>query len=121
MRYLTNRQAEVMRWPAGTFGVDALHQTVHVGGTTRSLAKRPGLWSLMSVLLTEPGRVRTADELAQHAWGIEYDAVRHRSRLVVSISRLRELLGAEMIAAVGGGYRLSVPNWAVLEPKTGTG
>jgi hypothetical protein len=67
-------------------------------------------------LRVEPGRVMSPDELAQHAWGVGYHAVRHRSRLVVSIKRLRDALHGEAFAAVDGGYRLSAPVWAVLEP-----
>jgi hypothetical protein len=44
---------------------------------TRSLAKRPGLWSVLSALLIEPGRVMSPDEFARHAWGVGYHAVRH--------------------------------------------
>ena len=71
---------------------------------------------MLLALLTNPGRVTSPDELARHAWGVSYHAVRHHSRLVVSIKRLRDALGDGVIAAVGGGYRLSVDRWAVLEP-----
>jgi DNA-binding winged helix-turn-helix (wHTH) protein/tetratricopeptide (TPR) repeat protein len=117
VRYLTRRQADAVRFVDGSFDVDALRQTVHVGGATHSLARRPGLWSVLSALLTEPGRVMSPDELARHAWGVGYHAVRHRSRLVVSIKRLRDELGGEFITSVGGGYRLAVHMWTVLEPR----
>jgi hypothetical protein len=51
----------------------------------------------------------------RRAWGVDYHAVRHRSRLVVSIKRLRDALGAELIATVDGGYALTAPTWLVLE------
>lgn len=116
VHYLTRRQADAVRFADGTFGVDALRHMVHVGGAPRSLARRPGLWSVLLALLANPGRVTSPDELARHAWGVSYHAVRHHSRLVVSIKRLRDALGDGVIAAVGGGYRLSVDRWAVLEP-----
>ncbi|HSS00075.1 MAG TPA: winged helix-turn-helix domain-containing protein, partial [Kofleriaceae bacterium] len=113
---LTRRQAEAFRFPDGTFTIDARHRTIRVGGVEQSLAKRPGLWSVLWVLAMEPGRVYSPDDLAQHAWGVSYHAVRHRSRLVVTIKRLRDALGGDAIAAVAGGYRLSVAAWGVLEP-----
>jgi len=116
IRYLTRRQADAVRFHDGSFGVDALRRTVHVGGVTHSLTRRSGLWSVLSALLTEPGHVVSPDELAQHAWGVGYHAVRHHSRLVVSIKRLRDALGGDAIASADGGYRLAAPSWAVLEP-----
>jgi hypothetical protein len=38
---------------------------------------------------------------------------------VVSIKRLRDALGGDVITSVGGGYRLSVHMWTVLEPMNG--
>jgi DNA-binding response OmpR family regulator len=118
-RYLTRRQAAAVRLADGAFGADAIRQTIYVGGVERSLARRPGLWSVLSALMIEPGYVCSPDELARHAWGVDYHAVRHRSRLVVTIKRLRDALGGDTITAIAGGYRLSVPTWAVLEPVTG--
>jgi DNA-binding response OmpR family regulator len=75
---------------------------------------------MLSALASEPGRVFSPDELARHAWGVRYHAIRHRSRLVVTIKRLRDTLGGDAITAVAGGYRLSVPTWTVLEPVNAT-
>jgi len=116
VRYLTKQQAAAVRFAEGSFSVDVLQHTVHVGGTAHSFATRNGLWSVLSALLVEPGRVMSPDDLAQHAWGVPYHAIRHRSRLVVSIKRLRDALGGDVITAIGGGYCLSAHMWAVLEP-----
>jgi hypothetical protein len=86
-----------------------------------SFARRTGLWSVLSALLTEPGQVVSPDQLARRAWGVGYHAVRHHSRLVVSIKRLRDALGGDAIASLDGGYRLAVEDWAVLEPAPGAG
>jgi tetratricopeptide (TPR) repeat protein len=115
-RYLTAQQARRVGVPAGTCYVDALQLTVHVGAIECSFASRPGLWSVLSALLTEPGHVVSPDEVARRAWGVSYHPIHHRSRLVVSIKRLRDALGAELIEATNGGYRLCGGTWAVLEP-----
>jgi hypothetical protein len=120
VRYLTQRQADAARFTAGTFGVDARERTVHIGGVAHSFARRTGLWSVLSALLTEPGQVVSPDQLARRAWGVGYHAVRHHSRLVVSIKRLRDALGGDAIASLDGGYRLAVEAWAVLEPAPGS-
>lgn len=116
VHYLTKRQAEAARLGRAALGVDVMRHVVHVAGTARSLANRPSLWSVLSALLAEPGRVVSPDAVAQSAWGVKYHAIRHRSRLVVSIKRLRDALGSDLITAVDGGYRLSAHPWAVLEP-----
>lgn len=87
VRYLTQRQAGAVRFPAGTFGIDARERTVHVGGAAHSFARRTGLWSVLSALLAGPGQVVSPDQLARRAWGAAYHAVRHHNRLVVSIER----------------------------------
>jgi DNA-binding winged helix-turn-helix (wHTH) protein len=119
VRYLTKQQADAVRFAPESLGVDVPQRIVHVGGAAHSLAKRSGLWAVFAALITEPGRVMSPDELAHHAWGVGYHAVRHRSRLVVSIKRLRDALGGDAITSIGGGYALSVQGWAVLEPTTG--
>jgi RecA/RadA recombinase len=119
VRYLTQQQAGAARFAAGTFGVDARDRTVHAGGVAHSFARRTGLWSVLSALLVEPGQVVSPDQLARHAWGVGYHAVRHHSRLVVSIKRLRDTLGGDAIASLDGGYRLAAEAWAVLEPAPG--
>jgi hypothetical protein len=116
VRRLTQRQADAVRFADGALGVDAIRRTVQIGGgAPRSFARRDGLWSMLTALLTEPGRVMSPDDLARRAWDVAYHAVRHRSRLVVTISRLRDVLGGDAITSVGGGYRLATPIWAVLE------
>lgn len=116
VRHLTQRQADALQLAAGVFGVDTIRRTVQLaGGAPRSFAKRGGLWSMLAALLAEPGRVMTPDELARRAWDVAYHAVRHRSRLVVTISRLRDALGDDAITSIGGGYRLAAPRWAILE------
>ena len=105
-----------MQFARDVFGVDVAQRIVHIDGAPRALASRAGLWSVLSALLPEPGRVVSPDELARRAWGVGYHAVRHRSRLVVSIKRLRDALGSDTIASVEGGYRLVPRAWAVLEP-----
>jgi len=119
VRYLTKRQADAVCFAQNSLGVDVPRRIVHVGGAAHSLAKRSGLWAVFAALLTEPDRVMSPDELAHHAWGVGYHAVRHRSRLVVSIKRLRDALGGDVITSAGGGYALAVQKWAVLEPTTG--
>lgn len=120
VRYLTKRQADALRFPSGFLGVDVRRRTVHTAGTAASFANRPGLWAVLAALLIEPGRVVLPDELAQRAWGAPYHVIRQRSRLVVSINRLRAALRSDVIVTVGGGYCLSSQMWAVLEPNPGS-
>jgi DNA-binding response OmpR family regulator len=80
-----------------------------------ALAEAEALWSVLTALLAHPGQAVSPDDIARRAWGVDYHAVRHRSRLVVSIKRLRDALGAELIATVDGGYALTAPTWLVLE------
>jgi DNA-binding response OmpR family regulator len=103
------------------FAVDARDRTVHVGGVVHSFARRTGLWSVLSALLTEPGQVVSPDQLARRAWGVGYHAVRHR----VAAERVAQPLDAHhepaVIASLDGDYRLAVESWAVLEPAPAPG
>lgn len=96
-------------------GIDVRRRTVYLEGVAQPLANRRGLWSVLTALLAHPGQAVSPDDIARRAWGVDYHAVRHRSRLVVSIKRLRDALGAELIATVDGGYALTAPTWLVLE------
>lgn len=104
-----------MRFAPAALGIDVRHRTVYLEGVAQPLANRRGLWSVLTALLAHPGQAVSPDDIARRAWGVDYHAVRHRSRLVVSIKRLRDALGAELIATVDGGYALTAPTWLVLE------
>jgi DNA-binding response OmpR family regulator len=94
------------------FRVDPGRHTVEMG--ERQALLTPNEWQLFALLLAEPGRTFSRDELATGAWGQGYGG--RDSEVEVYISRLRRKLEADprsplMIETVrGSGYRLVPPD-----------
>src|SRR5581483_2985171 len=68
-------------------------------------AGRGAAVNLLAGLLVSANTVVTADRLAEIAWGGRQPR-RSRAALHTKMSRLRRLVGDEVIATGGGGYRL---------------
>lgn len=94
------------------FHVDPGRHTVRMGDRTALLT--PNEWQLFALMLAEPGRILSREELATGAWGRGYGG--RDSEVEVYISRLRRKLEADprsplMIETVrGSGYRLLPPD-----------
>ena len=94
------------------FDVDPGRHTVRLGDRTALLT--PNEWQLFALMLAEPGRTLSREELATGAWGRGYGG--RDSEVEVYISRLRRKLEADprsplMIETVrGSGYRLVPPD-----------
>lgn len=94
------------------FHVDPGRHTVRLGDRTALLT--PNEWQLFALMLAEPGRTLSREELATGAWGRGYGG--RDSEVEVYISRLRRKLEADprsplMIETVRGcGYRLVPPD-----------
>jgi DNA-binding response OmpR family regulator len=92
--------------------VDPGRHTVQIG--ERQALLTPNEWQLFALLLAEPNRTFSRDELATGAWGHGYGG--RDSEVEVYISRLRRKLEADprnplMIETVrGSGYRLVPPD-----------
>jgi DNA-binding response OmpR family regulator len=94
------------------FQVDPGRHTVRLGD--RHALLTPNEWQLFALMLAEPGRTFTREELATGAWGRGYCG--RDSEVEVYISRLRRKLETDprsplMIETVrGSGYRLVPPD-----------
>lgn len=77
------------------------------GGGQAVSAGRGAAVNLLAGLLVSANTVVTADRLAEIAWGGRQPQ-HSRSALHTKMSRLRRLVGEEVIATGGGGYRLRV-------------
>jgi DNA-binding response OmpR family regulator len=101
--------------PLHGFLVDAGRHTVQRGRRTASLT--PNEWQLFALLLAEPQRIFTREELATGAWGHGFGG--RDSEVEVYISRLRRKLEADPRAPVlietvrGSGYRFIPPDGAL--------
>ncbi|MCU0620043.1 MAG: winged helix-turn-helix domain-containing protein [Gemmatimonadales bacterium] len=116
-RSLTAGMAAALDDAAWPFFVDLVAGRARVGRRLVSLRAYPVQLATLALLARAPGAVVPAEELVRGLWGLTYHRVKHHSRVVVAISRLRQSLGAATVAAAEGGYRLVVPDaWAVVEP-----
>ena len=70
--------------------------------------------TLLEILLVEAGRVVPVDRLAEHLWGNGIPDLPHR-QVATLVSRLRRVLGAEVIAGHREGYRFAASPHAVLD------
>ena len=113
--WLTERQ-EATAFAQGDWAfVDLAHGRVRINGRVTDLSNHPTLLSMLAALSAPPGRIVPADELVHKVWGLTYHALRHRSRLVMSIARLRELIGGSTIETRQSGYRLMLGECRVLD------
>jgi hypothetical protein len=115
--WLTARQArhfaEAERMPV----FDLVSGQVRLGRRAADLSRRPALLAVLGALADVPGFAVPVGAMVQRAWGIEYHPLRHRSRVVMAIARLRELLGPRAIVARESGYSLAAgDSWVVIEP-----
>jgi|GEM_PF-4136189 len=84
--------------------VDETSCTVYVDGTKHDLSNRPALWSALAALLREPGETIADAELVRRIWDVEYHPVRHRSRVAVTIKRVRDIVGEGRIVCTASSY-----------------
>lgn len=84
--------------------IDETSCTVSVNGIAHDLSSRPALWSALAALLREPDETITDAELVRRIWDVEYHPVRHRSRVVVTIKRLRDIVGEARIVCTASSY-----------------
>jgi YVTN family beta-propeller protein len=83
----------------GPFEVVVQRQAVSLGGRKQM--------ALLAILLLHRGEPLSRDRLIDQLWGERPPATADKT-LQVYVSNLRKVLGAEMIATVGRGYRLAV-------------
>ena len=57
------------------------------------------------------------ETIVTSTWNVDYEPSQHRGRVLMTIARLRKLVGASTIELGDGSYRLVLPApWSVLEP-----
>lgn len=101
------------------FEIDPGRHTVGVEG--RRVLLTPNEWHLFALMLSQPCRTLTRDELAVGAWGNGFGG--RDSEVEVYISRLRRKLESDprsplMIETVrGAGYRLMPPDDAAVDER----
>lgn len=83
---------------------------LEVDGRPASLSPRDRV--VLEALALDPGRMRSADVLADALWGPEPPSTWGKV-VQGAIVRLRRTLGRDSIASVGGGYQLEVPDGAL--------
>lgn len=116
-RWLTHAQTAVVSG-AGTV-VDLVRGRVRIAGADIDLARNASQLKLLAALAASPSTCVSIEALVAATWGVEYRADQHRGRMLMTISRLRKLLGASTIELGDGSYRLVLPSpWIILEPVT---
>jgi len=116
--HLTDEQ--LAHLDAGTFVlvVDAGQRSVRLGARTVDFARNGTLFDLVHALARPPGTLVATDVLVQRVWGIDHHPLRHHSRVTMAVTRLRRLIGAELLEGTPAGYRLvAAGTWALIEPR----
>ncbi|HHP7245052.1 MAG TPA: winged helix-turn-helix domain-containing protein, partial [Elainellaceae cyanobacterium] len=90
---------------AGNLVLDLRQRSVNMQGNAIDLSTRE--FTLLEMLVREPGRVWTRQELLDQVWGYDYES---SSNIIdVYIGYLRKKLGQGTIKTVrGAGYRLQL-------------
>jgi hypothetical protein len=102
---------------AYALALDLVEGRVHLGQRKIDLSRRWPLLGVLDVLSRSMGNEVSPTELAQKVWGVDYHPLRHRSVIATTVSRVRALVGADLVGVGQDGYRLNPPGeWAVLEP-----
>ncbi len=117
-RWLTAEQATAL--PRSGARVDLVRGRIELGRRSIDLSRRRTLLDVLGALAASPGAPVAVDTVVRRAWNVDYHPLRHRSRVVMSIARLRRLLGARAIGVAERGYRLMLgERWTVLEAVAG--
>lgn len=97
--------------------VDLIRNRVVMGGEVIDLSRNASQLKLLATLAATPRQPVTIEAIVAATWGVAYQPTQHRGRVLMTISRLRKLLGASTIELGDGSYRLVLPSpWIVLEP-----
>ncbi|MDH5493232.1 MAG: hypothetical protein OEY14_14865, partial [Myxococcales bacterium] len=114
-RWLTPGQLEHALCEPSELLIDRRLSRIRVREVEVDLAKRPVLMNVVNALSTPPGSVVSVEQLVHAVWGEAHHPLRHRSRVSVSVARLRRLLG-DLVQGCEGGYRLAVVGpWAIID------
>ncbi|MFN0248491.1 MAG: AAA family ATPase [Kofleriaceae bacterium] len=114
-RYLTSNQAAALDLSAATL-IDLVRGRVVLAGVVIDLSRNASQLKLLATLAATPNQPVTNEAIAAATWNVDYDPKEHRGRVLMTISRLRKLLGASTIELGDGSYRLVLPSpWVVLE------
>jgi hypothetical protein len=114
-RFLTASQAAALDRSAATL-VDLVRGRVVIAGVVIDLSRNASQLKLLATLAATPNQSVTNEAIAAATWNVDYDPKEHRGRVLMTISRLRKLLGASTIELGDGSYRLVLPSpWIVLE------
>ncbi|HEY3358845.1 MAG TPA: AAA family ATPase [Polyangia bacterium] len=98
--------------------IDLARGRVLACGRWTNVAGQRNLTRALDVLARRPGAFVPTADFVREVWGVEHHPVRHQSRVRVTMTRLRRLLGAGVIAGGRGGYRLVLgDSWAVARPR----
>jgi hypothetical protein len=116
VRMLTTSQSATLRTDIGTI-VDLVRGRVVIGGIDIDLSRNASQLKLLATLAATPNQPVTNEAIVAATWNADYDPKEHRGRVLMTISRLRKLLGASTIELGDGSYRLVLPSpWMVIEP-----
>src|SRR5258705_11891029 len=89
----------------GPFELQPDKRRLQTGGVTISL--RPRAFDLLAALVDRAGHLVTKDELLDQVWPKRVD---EEAALLVQVSALRKVLGADAITTVAGrGYQFTMP------------
>jgi hypothetical protein len=117
VRWLTSGQMQELDVYRYDLLVDLPGRRVKVGKQWVDFARRRSLFEVVRVLAAHAGTTVPVADLVSAAWGVAYHPIRHQSRVVMTVSRLREALGRGLVAGGKEGYALVLPaHWAVATP-----
>ena len=103
LRRYQGRRHPLLR--AGDIQLNQAHRRLDVGGSMVELTGKE--YGILELLMQEPGRVFSRDEIGEHVWDFDYEG---QSNLIdVYIGRLRRKLGSSagsLVTLRGQGYSL---------------
>jgi DNA-binding response OmpR family regulator len=114
--YLTAPQLD--EWDLGRYGsvIDLVRRQMRMGDRIIDLASRGALLDVVRALAHAPGERMTVQDLVRTVWNMEYHPLRHHSRVTTTMSRIRKLVGADVLEGSREGYRLVLSErWVVIE------
>ncbi len=101
LRRTTEAKTNLLRF--GALEVDLSRQEVRLSGIRTDLSSRE--YALLERLVLSPSRIFAPEELLDAVWG---DAASSVSVVKVTVYRLREKLGAEVVKSNKNGYQLGL-------------